>query len=212
MVILITRACQRCGRARLCPDEISPKGIPTCIACSKAHRRRSNREWFRNHPEFDRERNARPERRAMMRAAGERWLRNNREWVNETGRINYRLRAERKGRSVRPLTPEQYETRYGTASGDGRRRSNIDAGPLVRAIREWLDDERDEGVSNNGLLGIHTIKGLERRSGVTLRTITRWLAAENPRCSLVAADRVALAIGTHLDLLYDDAPGVTRGH
>lgn len=121
----------------------------------------------------------------------------------EIKRMEDRLRRERVGKA-RKLNVETYEQRYGNGDGDGRS-DNVDASPIARVVREWLDDER--GHIGQPPPGLHTVTALAANSGVSARSLRRVLAGQE-HCSLYTADRLATAIGTHLDVVYADAPGV----
>jgi hypothetical protein len=212
MVIVKTRRCRVCGADRLCPDEIRRNGPATCQACVPAQRNAHRRRWAAANPERQREydrrwRESHPE---QARETSARWKREHPEQVNEQQRMAYRMRAEREGRAVKPVPAEIYEHRYGPSTGAGQS-LNIDAAPLARVLRGWVDDEGVNDHYGERHDGLHTSVRLARTSGVSARTIGRIRAGETTRVSVIAADRLALAMGTHLDLIYTDAPGVPNG-
>jgi hypothetical protein len=55
------------------------------------------------------------------------------------------------------------------------------------------------------------LSALSRRSGVPPRAIYRYRSGESKRVELDHADRLILALGSHLSLIYDDALAEPRG-
>jgi len=218
MVIVKLRRCQRCKSERLVPDQIA-YNQRTCRRCARRHwkrlhgvkrpchgcgslRKRAPRSAYCDRCRMTpKEYRAAASRRyyAKVKADPVRWAA-----FLEDKRIDSRLRRERQGLPVRELSSESYARRYGSGKGFGPY-GNIDARPLTRAINEWLDEERTS--IGTAAMGLHTIIGLARLAHVTERTLRRLLEGQD-QCALNVADRIAIAIGSHLDVIYPDAPGV----
>lgn len=219
MVIVRTRHCQRCEHDRFVPDEIAGNQH-TCRACSR-------KRFKRQHPVRPchgcGSRRRRPPRtrycdrcrptpaeahRAAVRRHYDKLKVDPERYAEflEVKRMNSRLRH-----GSPPLSAERYAERYGSASGDGSA-VKVEAGRLGRLIKDWLDVDPDamREIATDALDGLNTIKRLERQSGVSYRTLCAIVRGERVRCSLQVADRIATALGTHLDVIYPDAPGVPR--
>lgn len=198
-----TRTCRRCDRTRTTPEEIQANGVPTCRACALEHRRQHDREALRK-------KRATPEGKARSNAAIVKWrtlhrqdylaaqaryrerLKHDPERHQrslETHRIGIRLRRERAGRPIAPLTREQYLKRYGNGSGGNG--VVLPAGPLRELIKRWLPSEGDR-----------TTKQLAELADVSERRIYGLLHHEQDGISLRLADNVCAVLGVPFALLY----------
>lgn len=100
----------------------------------------------------------------------------------EERRLQRRLLAERKGCPLPPVPEERYpaaSTKWTAA-----------AAPMRELVREWI------GSGGTGA-------ELAAASGVSERLLHRLLH-EDSNVSVAAADRIALALGLHLDLIYEE--------
>lgn len=68
----------------------------------------------------------------------------------------------------------------------------LDPAPILRVIYLYLDDGG-------------TVRELERVSRVPEKSIRRLMTGESRHVRIDVADRLALAFGLHLDLVYDEA-------
>ncbi len=73
----------------------------------------------------------------------------------------------------------------------------LPAAPLLQPIRSWVR-VADVGCAN----GMGGIKILASEAGVGERSLRRLLTGEQDEVSLANADRIALAMGSHLTLIY----------
>jgi hypothetical protein len=105
----------------------------------------------------------------------------------ENARMRARLQAEREGRPLPALTPEEYRARFGTGFGGAER---LPAEPLVPLVQRALESE--------------TETGLARRARVADKRVREILSGKS-NISLVTADRLCVALGSTLALVYDEA-------
>lgn len=214
-----TQPCSRCGGPkprgkgrRLCDTCLHPPRrcegcgaeVPArhkvCAACKRARKRESSRRWNAAHPE-----KVAKARREWVERHPDRYQHAQRAWYErlkadpvayadylELRRMDHRLRAERDGRPLPPVPEHRYPavaTRW-----------SLDPEPLRQLVLEYL--AQDEG-DNGDRVRPYTAETLGRAAGVSARLIYRLLHEPDKRISVVAADRLAVALGTHLDLLYE---------
>jgi hypothetical protein len=154
-------------------------------------RRDADAAWRAGYLERERERMRRkrledPEhQRELERAYYQRVRSDPRRWaeVLERQRMYYRLRAMRAGEPIAPVP----EHRYPEASTQW----TMDAELLRRTVRRWMADEGPWGESE---------ALLAERAGVSPRLLYRLLH-EDGKVSIDAADRIAWAMGLHLELV-----------
>lgn len=153
--------------------------------------RQRSAEWYRAHTELSIERSAV-------------WYRNNREAVKrhheaaeektrrdpvraaarrEGQRFSARLRAEQKGRPMKPLSEAEYVKRY----GDGKSRAgSLPVAPILELL-EGFDTVTAGRMCDE--LGIHRHR----------------LLVGGERISVVTADRICVYLGVPLSLVYQEA-------
>ena len=152
-------------------------------------RRASSRAWNLAHRKqmAEAQRRYAETHREELRASTRRWYRAMRqdperlEHFRETQRMGRRLKLERDGRPMQPV-PEE---RYPAASS----KWTADAEPVRQLVRDW--------ISSGG-----TSAELAKSAGVSERLLYRLLH-EDGNVSVAAADRIVVALGLHLDLLYE---------
>lgn len=194
------RLCDACAtpatpvvRCAGCGVELPSARRRRCDACkATAHRAKIERSqrWNLAHPETMRAAHARYRARHpdRIRVAQRRWTSAvaadpaRLERLRETKRLGARLRAERNGRPLPPVAPERY--------ANPSYKWKVPAGPLREQLREQVS------------LGEHA--ALAADAGVSERLLYRLLHENLEHISVVAADRIAIALGLHLDLLYDE--------
>jgi hypothetical protein len=193
MVVVRTRRCLLCERERLHPDEIG-RSRAVCRPCAERNRRQATVAWQSRHRERATATNARWQQthpdvvraskrayHARLRADPQRWAR-----TLEDQRLAYRLRRERQGFAPKPVSPERY--------GSPSKWWTLDSEPLAAVLRDVLAEE--------------DTRSLALRAGVDDSLVAK-LVRSRERVSVDVADRLLLACGLHLDLVYDDVP--TRG-
>lgn len=174
-----------------CGAAIGPRRR-TCDTCKRERKRKANLLWNMQHREAANAAQRRyyhrhPER---ARAATQRWYAHVRQdpeaWARllESHRMGARLRAERNGHALPPVP----EHRYPGPS----KRGALDPAPVRKLVREWM--------AAGGLL-----TELADVARVSERLLGRLLGEEQPGISLMAADRIVVALGLHLDLIYEEA-------
>lgn len=126
-----------------------------------------------------------------------------RKRIRENANMARRLRAEREGHPIPPLSEAEYFSLYGNGSGGHGNAITLPAAPLRRLVKQWLPSftERCSEATMNGD-GSSSIKGLARLSGVSDRRIRSVLNGHQKRVSLRLADCVCTAIGIPLALVY----------
>lgn len=191
----IRRTCSKCGKQRMVGKQIKPAGR-VCAFCQRerqrvnalrqyhAHkekRRKAMREWKRKHPEKQLE---------YERAHYHRVRQDPKRYAKyrEQARMTYRLRREKQGNPLKPLTPEQYQERYGQLEP---RTSYLPAEPIRTLLDRRINGD-DEALGN-----------FARRSGVDERRL-RSLRSDQPKISLHNADRIATAFDVPLSTLYPE--------
>jgi DNA-binding XRE family transcriptional regulator len=196
------RECIRCGQTRECPEQIGiHPNAKVCEQCKAARTRERRRAWAAKQRATD------PGFRLKQTDATRRWRARHRdrhleysrlyyEWLKaeperwarhlEDARINYRLRQERQGRTVQPLSEETYIARYGSGYG---RSTRLPAEPLKPLVRDGVQ-----------MWGEETLAGLARVSVKRVREV----ANGKMTVSLVTADRLCNAFGLPLSAIYQD--------
>lgn len=184
-VVLGRKFCPSCGRWRLLVDfHVNgrwPNGEPrhwqgSCATCQRIHKREVNGHQPRPPALTHEERLARARERWRQRREDPVWLADRREYE----RI-YK-EAKRREAGIKPTTHRRRTV------VDRREYVFLDPGPLLGAIKGWEDLD------------------LEKVTGIPARTIYRYRVGESRHVRLDLADRLALAVGTHLYDLYGDAP------
>jgi hypothetical protein len=117
-----------------------------------------------------------------LRADPERWAR----WL-ETHRLAYRLQREREGRPLPALSAQEYRERYGRGYG---RSTLLPAAPLRPLIERALESESEVELG--------------RRAAVADRRLREILTGKR-NISLVTADRLCVALGFTLSVVYQEA-------
>jgi hypothetical protein len=199
------RECSRCGEVKPCPAQITdfPWRPAVCQLCQKTKERDRQREWaaqkrandddFRRrqieatlrwqqrHPEYVIE--AEHRRYAAIKADPERYERH-----KESARMRYRLRQQKAGRQIRPISEAEYEQRYGTARG--KLTPRVPTAPLARLLRDVFDLEAvaDAARLSSSFVG-RVARGEYDAKGLTIRD----------------ADALCIALGTALTLVYPQA-------
>jgi DNA-binding Xre family transcriptional regulator len=114
---------------------------------------------------------------------------NRKQWAEylEESRLRARLKAEREGRPFAPVPLDEYRKRYGTGDGPHNTVAAESLRPfVVRALRTGTEAE------------------LARRAGVSDKRI-REIGQGVERISLGTADRLCVALGLTLSLVYPEA-------
>lgn len=199
------RRCERCRKLKPCPGEITDidrSNAGVCKACQRAKARNFQRNWSRDKRASD------PDWRRRQIDATIRWQKRNRTYVldadrrryvrlrkdpkrvarfNEDARMRYRLLQERKGRQLPPLSEGAYARQYGTGYG---RSTVVDAAPLLPLIQHHIS----------------MVGGLElaRVSKVSIKALERVAKGVQDQISLVTADRLCVAFGLPLSLVYPE--------
>jgi hypothetical protein len=104
----------------------------------------------------------------------------------ETHRMGNRLRAEQAGRWIEPVAPEVYARRYGT--GRGARQPHLPADPLL----PLLADVFDPGA-------------IAEAAGLSDSFVERIIHGRIKAVAVPDADRLCIALGLPLTLVYPDA-------
>ena len=73
----------------------------------------------------------------------------------------------------------------------------IPAEPLIAEIRRYI-------IAHNAEHDDSGAQAFARVSGCSVRQVERILNREQSHVGLCLADRIAIALGSHLDLIYDD--------
>jgi hypothetical protein len=119
---------------------------------------------------------------AKLKRSTKRWQ----EYL-ERSRLDERMRADKRGRPKRELTLAQYRARYGNGFGAS---TTLPAEPLRELVAR--------AVRSNGT------EELAARAHVSDKRI-REILAGSAQISLVTADRLCVALGMPLSLVYQDA-------
>jgi DNA-binding Xre family transcriptional regulator len=115
---------------------------------------------------------------------------NPQEWAEylEESRLRARLKAEQEGRPFKPVSLEEYRERYGGGWG---RSSTLPAEPLIPFIRRALHVESEIELAE--------------RAGISDKRIRDVLNGNAPNIALVTADKLCVALGYTLSLIYPEA-------
>lgn len=118
-------------------------------------------------------------------------------WANRTDeqrelRREYRRFQDEALRRRAGIPPRAFRRRTAVDTRSGMR---LDTGPLVDAINRYLNSRIVNGHD-------HSIVQLSALTGLSERTFNRWLRGEHQHVELGYADRVAVALGIPLALLY----------
>lgn len=178
------RLCDRCRReieerrVRVCVTcQTRPVRGPLARLCHECNAAARERDLIRNRA---RNREYRRQRAAARKASpNPNQAGNSRMWL--------RLRREREGRPLPVLSVEEYTGRYGHGYGQATR---LPAAPLVPLIRRALHSE--------------TELELAYRAEVSERRVREILSGKE-LVSLVTADRLCVALGVALSLVYQEA-------
>lgn len=203
-----------------------------CYACQRAYRRQWNaanpervdryqREFRARNPEKMREtwrearerRAADPERldhlRQLRREAYWRMREDPKRWAEhlETGRMRYRERAAREGRTVRVISKEDYANGNGKAPLKGARR--FPAQPVADLISEWIGDLGGVPLGNSNYAYKNSVYGagflqLAELSGIPDRTLRAYVTGERTTIQYRTADAICAALDTPLSSLYPE--------
>lgn len=175
------RVCKRCVAARRkprkcmsCPAVIVPPARK-CQSC-KARANLKKREYEK-------------ERHRRNRAAGKFTTKKKRRpsiRERERQRIDYRLRAEREGRTVGKPRVNGLLVK----TQENRRRHEVDVAPLLPHIRAYV---ADTGVSTLGEL-----------ASIRPADITKMLDGALVHIRFAQADRLCIELGLHVDMVYMD--------
>jgi DNA-binding Xre family transcriptional regulator len=138
-------------------------------------------EWKRAHPGKQQE---------YQRIHYARKRLNPQEWAEylEDSRLRARLKAEQEGRPFKPVSLEEYRERYGGGWG---RSSTLPAEPLIPFIRRALHVESEIELAE--------------RAGISDKRIRDVLNGNAPNIALVTADKLCVALGYTLSLIYPEA-------
>ncbi|HTE61069.1 MAG TPA: helix-turn-helix transcriptional regulator [Solirubrobacteraceae bacterium] len=99
------------------------------------------------------------------------------------------MAAERAGHAVEPVSDTEWKREY---NGDGwGRATRVPAAPLRPHLRDCVRMTSEESLAE--------------RAGVSTRRIGALLRGEQESVSLVVADRLCVAVGLPLSLVYQDA-------
>jgi DNA-binding Xre family transcriptional regulator len=165
----------------------------------EAHREQArvrSKAWYEANKERHAERVARwkaehPERQKLYRQRHYENLKRTRQgWEKylEDQRLSWRLLAERRGRPVKPVSLEEYRERYGSGWGKS---ITLPAEPLLPFIRRALRTESETELAG--------------RAGISDKRIREVLNGNVSNFALVTADKLCLALGYTLSLIYPEA-------
>jgi hypothetical protein len=162
---------------------------------NKERNRERARAWYQANKERHRAKNLRwrlenPGRqREYQRRHYAKLRRNSKRWQEylERNRLDERMRADRRGRPKRELTFEEYQARYGTGFGSA---TTVPAEPLRELVRRSVQIEGTMELAD--------------RAHVSDKRI-REILSGHEQISLVTADRLCVALGLPLSLVYQDA-------
>lgn len=216
----VGRICPRCGERRACPEEIGEDYRAVCSTCARERVRERQREWARvrrlNDPKFaERMREAarlykqrHPEktkeiehrRYEQIRADPVKWERHKGDQ-----RMRYRMRQERKGKPVKPVSKRVYVQRFG--SGRHSFANTLPVAPLRTVIDAWLPTEVEhQWTTNEHETTSAGVVQLAEIAGVSARRIGSILNGEQERVSLGVADALCVALNVPLASLYFEEP------
>jgi hypothetical protein len=143
----------------------------------------------------------RPRCHACTRIYQRRWRYNatpeQRERIREYDRIWQNTKRREAG-----IPPRNYHHRASVI--DRPEHVFLPTAPLVTEIERYLIESEAAG-EHSGDLGFG-ITGLAMRAGMQERSVRRLLIGESLHVRLDLADRLALALGLHLALIYGDTP------
>lgn len=188
--------CPRCGRVRLARDW--RQLCPDCHAEAKRRQLARIKAWQDERRELVRDYQRRYWKR--LKTDPKRWAER-----REIQRMNYRLRAERNGRPIPPIT----ESAYSNGSGASVPSGTVPAVLIAPLIREWLGEFGGRVLTNSDF-GAPEGKGdigagrteLAALAGISERTVREILKGKRETVQFVTADRLCAALNVPLSSLH----------